>query len=62
QLQTIAEGVELQQQSRGLQELGCEMGQGYFFGKPVVAAEIDSLIDASGHGARFPEGGAQAIH
>jgi EAL domain-containing protein (putative c-di-GMP-specific phosphodiesterase class I) len=62
QLQTIAEGVELQQQSRGLQELGCEMGQGYFFGRPVAASEIDSTLDTSGGGARFPGDGAGAIH
>jgi diguanylate cyclase (GGDEF)-like protein/PAS domain S-box-containing protein len=62
QLQTIAEGVELQQQSRGLQELGCEMGQGYFFGRPVAPSEIDSMLDTSGGGARFPGDGAGAIH
>jgi EAL domain-containing protein (putative c-di-GMP-specific phosphodiesterase class I) len=62
QLQTIAEGVELQQQSRGLQELGCEMGQGYFFGKPVAASGIDALLEAADHGARFPGDGAQAMH
>ena len=61
-LQTIAEGVELRQQSRGLQELGCEMGQGYFFGKPVVASDIDALLDATEGGTRFPEDGAPAIH
>lgn len=62
QLQTIAEGVELQQQSRGLQELGCEMGQGYFFGKPVAASEIDSMLGEMGGRARFPGDGASAIH
>jgi EAL domain-containing protein (putative c-di-GMP-specific phosphodiesterase class I) len=62
QLQTIAEGVELQQQSRGLQELGCEMGQGYFFGRPATAAEIDSILDSADGRARFPGDGAGAIH
>jgi EAL domain-containing protein (putative c-di-GMP-specific phosphodiesterase class I) len=62
QLQTIAEGVELQQQSRGLQELGCEMGQGYFFGRPATAKEIDSVLDSVESQARFPGGGARAIH
>jgi diguanylate cyclase (GGDEF)-like protein/PAS domain S-box-containing protein len=62
QLQTIAEGVELQQQSRGLQELGCEMGQGYFFGRPATAAEIDSMLDSVDGRARFPGDGAGAIH
>jgi len=44
QLQTIAEGVELQQQSRGLQELGCEMGQGYFFARPLPASGIEAIL------------------
>ena len=34
QLQTIAEGIELKQQLSGLQDLGCELGQGFFFDKP----------------------------
>jgi EAL domain-containing protein (putative c-di-GMP-specific phosphodiesterase class I) len=62
QLQTIAEGVEQQQQSRGLQELGCEMGQGYFFGRPATATEIDFMLDVVESQARFPGGGAGAIH
>jgi EAL domain-containing protein (putative c-di-GMP-specific phosphodiesterase class I) len=33
----VAEGVELAEQSAHLRELGCELGQGYLFGKPVDA-------------------------
>lgn len=62
QLETIAEGVELQKQSRGLQELGCEMGQGYYFGRPVTAVEIDTMLDTTKRGARFPGSGAEAMH
>jgi EAL domain-containing protein (putative c-di-GMP-specific phosphodiesterase class I) len=62
QLETIAEGVELQQQSRGLQELGCEMGQGFYFGKPARASEIDAMLEGPSGGARFPGDGAEAIH
>jgi EAL domain-containing protein (putative c-di-GMP-specific phosphodiesterase class I) len=62
QLETIAEGVELLQQSRGLQELGCEMGQGFYFGKPATAPEIDAMLDAMSGGSRFPGDGAGAIH
>jgi diguanylate cyclase (GGDEF)-like protein/PAS domain S-box-containing protein len=36
----VAEGVETQDQSQRLAELGCEVGQGYFFGRPVPAAEF----------------------
>lgn len=43
-LETIAEGIELPQQLSGLQEIGCEMGQGFFFARPVEPGEIDALL------------------
>jgi len=36
----VAEGVETQAQRDRLAELGCEVGQGYLFGRPVPAAEF----------------------
>jgi EAL domain-containing protein (putative c-di-GMP-specific phosphodiesterase class I) len=33
----VAEGVEEKAQLERLVELGCEVGQGYLFGKPVPA-------------------------
>jgi EAL domain-containing protein (putative c-di-GMP-specific phosphodiesterase class I) len=36
----VAEGVETQAQCDRLAELGCEVGQGYLFGRPVPAAEF----------------------
>jgi EAL domain-containing protein (putative c-di-GMP-specific phosphodiesterase class I) len=44
QLQTIAEGIELQQQLSGLQAMGCELGQGFFLARPVSVAQIDALL------------------
>ena len=44
QLQTIAEGIELKQQLNGLQDLGCELGQGFFFDKPIDPAEIETAL------------------
>ena len=44
QLQTIAEGIELKQQLNGLQDLGCELGQGFFFDKPIEPAEIETAL------------------
>ena len=44
QLQTIAEGIELKQQLSGLQDLGCELGQGFFFDKPIEPAEIETAL------------------
>jgi len=40
-LGTIAEGIETSSQLKMLQELGCSVGQGYFFAKPMSAKEIE---------------------
>jgi diguanylate cyclase (GGDEF)-like protein/PAS domain S-box-containing protein len=54
-LETIAEGIELPQQLSGLQEIGCEMGQGFFFARPVEPGEIDAmLLRADGTGKLPP--------
>lgn len=38
---TIAEGIERPSQLRVLRELGCDVGQGYFLGRPTAAADVD---------------------
>lgn len=40
-LETAAEGIELQAQLDVLKELGCQYGQGFYFGQPVSAAEFE---------------------
>jgi diguanylate cyclase (GGDEF)-like protein len=37
-LEVVAEGIETECEAQKLRELGCGMGQGYYFGKPVDAA------------------------
>ncbi|MBV5300083.1 MAG: EAL domain-containing protein [Rhodoferax sp.] len=37
----VAEGIEQPEQSTHLQELGCELGQGYLFGRPVSAEAFE---------------------
>jgi EAL domain-containing protein (putative c-di-GMP-specific phosphodiesterase class I) len=39
-LKLVAEGVETAEQRDRLAELGCEIGQGYLFGRPVPAEEF----------------------
>jgi len=40
-LSVIAEGIETAEQLEWLQQLGCEFGQGYFFSRPLPAADIE---------------------
>jgi EAL domain-containing protein (putative c-di-GMP-specific phosphodiesterase class I) len=42
----VAEGIEHADQAERLQELGCTLGQGFFFAPPLEAAEIESLLAA----------------
>jgi EAL domain-containing protein (putative c-di-GMP-specific phosphodiesterase class I) len=43
-LTVTAEGVERPDQAALLRELGCEQVQGYFYGKPVEAAEFAKVL------------------
>jgi diguanylate cyclase (GGDEF)-like protein len=48
-LRVIAEGVESPEQLRELRSLGSELGQGYFFGRPMsddIAKGMPSLLEA----------------
>ena len=40
----IAEGVEQPDQAAALQDLGCEIGQGYFFSKPLAQEAATHLL------------------
>lgn len=44
--EAIAEGVESSLQIEALTELGCTVGQGFFFSMPVPAAEIEALLQS----------------
>jgi PAS domain S-box-containing protein len=44
-LTTIAEGVETQEQANMLFWMGCDVGQGWFFGSPVGIEELPGLIE-----------------
>ena len=43
-LKTVAEGVEKEEQVEILRELGCDFGQGYYFGKPMPPEEFEAAI------------------
>ena len=40
-IETIAEGIEVQEQRDALVQLGCEYGQGFFFGHPAALPLLD---------------------
>ncbi|MCF2151587.1 EAL domain-containing protein [Desmonostoc muscorum LEGE 12446] len=43
-LGTVAEGIETPQQLHWLQQLGCELGQGYLFSKPLSHQTAEALL------------------
>jgi diguanylate cyclase (GGDEF)-like protein len=54
QLRVVAEGIERAEQLDRLLGLGCELGQGYYFARPMEAAAIERLLAARSplpHGA-----------
>jgi EAL domain-containing protein (putative c-di-GMP-specific phosphodiesterase class I) len=46
-LECVAEGVETAEQARVLQDLGCELGQGFLFARPADTAVVESWLLAS---------------
>ena len=45
-LEVVAEGIESQEQFETLQELGCELGQGFLFARPMThTALLAYLLD-----------------
>ncbi len=43
-LRTVAEGIETEEHLRLLQHLGCDIGQGYLFSKPLPKEEIEEIL------------------
>jgi PAS domain S-box-containing protein len=43
-LTTVAEGIETQEQAEMLLWLGCELGQGWLYGRPVPAAQLAEVV------------------
>ena len=51
-LSVVAEGIETEAQAAFLREQGCQIGQGFLFGKAVAACDVEAIVTA----APRPEG------
>ncbi len=54
-IEVVAEGIETESQLEKLQMLGCRLGQGYHFSKPVGANAAELLLHQHVGTIRFPE-------
>jgi len=48
-LTTAAEGIETQEQADLLFRMGCDLGQGWLYGKPMPADQLERLIEDTPH-------------
>ncbi len=55
ELDVIGEGIETEEQDAALQEMGCELGQGYLYGRPMEAQQMLDLIASQLRGERATE-------
>jgi EAL domain-containing protein (putative c-di-GMP-specific phosphodiesterase class I) len=54
-IETVAEGIETEEQATRMRDLGCALGQGYAFARPLAAAD---LLEQFGRAAAKPAGPA----
>jgi EAL domain-containing protein (putative c-di-GMP-specific phosphodiesterase class I) len=47
-LDVVAEGIELPEQANSLQALGCEIGQGFLFARPMTSDALDDFLSITG--------------
>ena len=60
EIETVAEGIERQEQRDGLRKLGCPLGQGYLFARPMVAEDLTRFMGPSGRTATVVEMGGRS--
>lgn len=44
-MKSVAEGIETEAQHLELQKIGCQVGQGYYYYKPMTLTEVEQLLD-----------------
>jgi len=53
-MQVVAEGIEERWQARLLQRLGCTLGQGYYFARPMQGCDLAVALDRPLEGRSLP--------
>ncbi len=48
-LETVAEGIETTEQLQVLADLGCDLGQGYLFARPMAAPDCEAYLAVMNH-------------
>jgi EAL domain-containing protein (putative c-di-GMP-specific phosphodiesterase class I) len=56
-LDVVAEGIEDDEQRERLRDLGCDLGQGYLFARPLPGSDMVAFLNA----ARERESGPMAV-
>jgi EAL domain-containing protein (putative c-di-GMP-specific phosphodiesterase class I) len=59
ELQTVAEGIELDSELAELRNLECDLGQGYWFARPLSVAQAVAMLTE--HAARRRRGDFQLV-
>ncbi len=49
-IESVAEGVEEQKQYEYLYSIGCDVIQGYLFGRPLAAEDVETVLNAVPYG------------
>ncbi len=49
EMEVVAEGIETSEQVADLRELGCPLGQGFLFARPLPPEELDGLLETDAH-------------
>ena len=53
--EVVAEGVENQADASYLRSIGCEFGQGFYYGEPMSARDVGALLNALANHRRRKE-------
>ena len=53
-MSTVAEGIETREQGELLRSLGCDKGQGYYYGRPLASDDLASWSRATAAAAADP--------